>query len=78
MSYYVYLGPLGEVVRHGASFIASKDGFLVGEYNTFREALESLEWKGRAKALGDQIFSASRIGAVYEGTKRKVMRQFYR
>jgi hypothetical protein len=30
MSYYAYLGPLGEVVHHGASFIASKDGFLIG------------------------------------------------
>jgi hypothetical protein len=49
MSYYVYLGPLGEVVRHGASFIASKDGFLIGEYDTFGEAMESLAWKGRTK-----------------------------
>ena len=49
MSYYAYLGPLGEVVRHGASFIASKDGFLIGTYNTFGGAMESLEWKGRTK-----------------------------
>ena len=49
MSYYAYLGPLGEVVRHGASFIASKDGFLIGTYNTFGEAMESLAWKGRTK-----------------------------
>ena len=47
MSYYAYLGPLGEVVRHGAPFIASKDGFLIGTYNTFGEAMESLAWKGR-------------------------------
>ena len=51
MSYYLYLGPLGEVVRHGASFIASKDGFLIGTYNTFGEAIESLAWKGRTKAF---------------------------
>jgi hypothetical protein len=37
MSYYAYLGPLGEVVRHGASFIAARDGFLIGTYNTFGE-----------------------------------------
>jgi hypothetical protein len=49
MSYYAYLGPLGEVVRHGASFIASKDGFLIGTYNPFGEAMESLAWKGRTK-----------------------------
>jgi len=36
MSYYAYLGPLGEVVRHGASFIASKDGFLIGSEHTTR------------------------------------------
>ncbi len=50
MSYYVYLGPLGEIVRHDASFTASKDGFLIGTYVTFGEAMESLAWKGRAKA----------------------------
>jgi hypothetical protein len=47
-----YLGPLGEVVRHGASFIASKDGFPIETYNTFREAMESLAWKGRTKHFG--------------------------
>jgi hypothetical protein len=36
------LGPLGEVVRHEASFIASKDGFLIGAYDTFGEAMEAL------------------------------------
>jgi hypothetical protein len=51
MSYYAYLGPLGEVVRHGASFVASKDGFPIGTYSTFGEALESLAWKGRTKAF---------------------------
>jgi hypothetical protein len=39
LSYYAYLGPLGEVVRHEAFFIASKDGFLIGEYETFQEAM---------------------------------------
>ena len=51
MSYYAYLGPLGEVVRHGASFIASRDGFLIGTYKTFGEAMESLTWKGGTKAF---------------------------
>jgi hypothetical protein len=51
MSYYAYLGPLGEVVRNGASFMALKDGFLIGTYNTFGEAMESLAWKGRTKAF---------------------------
>jgi hypothetical protein len=51
MSYYAYLGPLGEVVRHGASFIASKDGFLIGTYNPFGEAMKSLAWKGRTKSI---------------------------
>jgi hypothetical protein len=51
MSYYAYLGPLGEVVRDGASFMALKDGFLIGTYNTFGETMESLAWKGRTKAF---------------------------
>jgi hypothetical protein len=50
MNYYVYLGALGEVVRHGVFFCASRDGFLLGEYDTFQEAMDSLEWKGRPKA----------------------------
>ncbi len=50
MSYYAYLGPLGEVVRDGLSFVASKDGFPIGTYGTLQEAMASLEWKGRAKA----------------------------
>jgi hypothetical protein len=45
MSYYVYLGPLGEVVRDEASFIASKDGFLIGTYDTFGKAMEDLASK---------------------------------
>jgi hypothetical protein len=38
-------------VSQGASFIASKDGFLIGAYNTLAEAMESLAWKGRTKAF---------------------------
>ena len=49
MSYYLYLGPLGEVVRDEASFIASKDGFLIGTYDRFGEAMEALAWKGRER-----------------------------
>jgi hypothetical protein len=48
--HYPYLGPLGEVVRHGQTFSASKNAFPVGTYNTFGEAMASLEWKGRVKA----------------------------
>jgi len=48
MSYYAYLGP---VVPHKASFIASKDGFSIGTYSTFGEALKWLAWKERTKAF---------------------------
>jgi hypothetical protein len=51
-NYYAYQGPLGEVVRDGVFFFASKDGFPIGTYNTFEEAMASLAWKGRAKAPG--------------------------
>ncbi len=50
MSYYAYLGPLGEVGRDGLSFLASKDGFPIGTHGTLQEAMASLEWKGREKA----------------------------
>jgi len=50
-SYYAYQGPLGEVVCDEVSFLASKDGFPVGTYKTYEEAMESLAWKGRAKPL---------------------------
>ena len=36
-------GPLGQVVHNGPFYCASKDGFLIGTYNTFGEAMESLE-----------------------------------
>jgi hypothetical protein len=49
MNYYLYFGPLGEVVRHEASFIASKDGFPIGTYDTLGEAMEALAWKGRER-----------------------------
>jgi hypothetical protein len=50
-SYYAYLGPLGQVVCDEVSFFASKDGFPIGTYKSYEEAIESLEWKGRAKPL---------------------------
>ena len=50
-SYYAHHGPLGEVVCDEVSFLASKDGFPVGTYKTYEEAMESLAWKGRAKPL---------------------------
>jgi hypothetical protein len=37
--YIIYQGPLGQVVHRGG-FFASKDGFPVGTYNTFEEAME--------------------------------------
>jgi len=49
-NHYAYRGPLGEVVRHGQTFSAWKDAFPIGTYETLQEAMESLEWKGRAKA----------------------------
>ena len=54
-SHYQYQGPLGEVVRHGISFVASKDGFPVGTYNSFHEAMALLAWKGRIKARGYRV-----------------------
>jgi hypothetical protein len=50
-SYYAYHGPIGEVVSDEVSSSALKDGFPIGRYDTYEEALESLAWKGRAKAL---------------------------
>ena len=50
--YYAYLGPLGQVVCDQVAFFASKDGFPIGTYNSYEEAIESLAWKGRGKAGG--------------------------
>jgi hypothetical protein len=47
--YILYQGPLGLVVHRGG-FVASKDGFPIGTYNTFEEAMESLVWIDRPKA----------------------------
>ena len=41
----------GQVVCDEVSFFASKDGFPIGTYNSYEEAMESLAWKGRAKPL---------------------------
>jgi len=49
MGYYAYLGPLGEVVRHRASFIASKDGFLIGTYERSGRLWRSLRGKEELK-----------------------------
>ena len=49
--YYTYLGPLGQIVCDEVSFFASKDGFPIGTYNWYEEAIESLAWKGRVKPL---------------------------
>ena len=47
---YRYQGPLGKILHSGRYFFASKDGLLLGTYNTFEEALESLVWRERLKA----------------------------
>jgi hypothetical protein len=49
-THLVYQGPLGEIVCQQAAFFASKNGFPVGTYHTFEEAMASLAWKGRVKA----------------------------
>jgi hypothetical protein len=46
----VYEGPLGQIVSQQPSYLATKDGFPIGTYNTFEEAMEILAWKGRTKA----------------------------
>jgi hypothetical protein len=63
-NYYAYQGPLGEVVRDGVFFFASKDGFPIGTYKTFEEAMASLAWKGRAKAPGYSLFTRECPAAV--------------
>jgi hypothetical protein len=56
-NYYAYHGPLGDVVRDGVFFFASKDGFPIGTFNTFEAAMASLEWKARVKAQGYSLFT---------------------
>jgi hypothetical protein len=56
-NFYAYQGPLGEIVRDGVFFFASKNGFPIGIYNTFEEAMASLAWKGRVKAPGYSLFT---------------------
>ena len=50
-THLIYQGPLGLVVYEGASFFASKDGFPIGAFDTLEEAMETLAWKARPKAL---------------------------
>lgn len=59
-NYYAYQGPLGDVVRDGIVFLASRDGFPIGIYNSFEEAMASLAWKGRVKATGYSLFKGER------------------
>jgi hypothetical protein len=51
--WYAYQCPLGQVVHNGRFFFASKDEFLIGTYNTFEEAMESLVYKERLKAQAE-------------------------
>jgi hypothetical protein len=50
LTHLVYEGPLGQIVCQKPSYLATKDGFPIGTYNTFEEAMEILAWKGRTKA----------------------------
>jgi hypothetical protein len=47
--HYSYHGPLGEVSHSGRYYFAWKEGFLIGTYKTFEEAMESLVWRERLK-----------------------------
>jgi hypothetical protein len=49
-THVLYQGSFGQIVRQQASFFASKNGFPIGTYGTFEEAMESLAWKGRDRA----------------------------
>jgi hypothetical protein len=46
----LYQGPLGLIVCQKASFFASKNGFPIGTYDTFEEAMAALVGKGSDKA----------------------------
>jgi hypothetical protein len=50
-THLLYQGSFGQIVCQQASFLASKNGFPIGTYGTFEEAMESLAWKGRVKSL---------------------------
>jgi hypothetical protein len=47
--WYVYDGPLGEIVHRGRYFFAWKEGRRIGIYGILEEALESLEESERLK-----------------------------
>jgi hypothetical protein len=50
MNQYSYHGPLGEVSQSERYYLAWKEGHLIGTFQTFEEAMESLVWKERLKA----------------------------
>jgi hypothetical protein len=41
----VYWGILGKIIHNGQKFVAWKDGFWIGTYDTLVEALETLVWR---------------------------------
>jgi hypothetical protein len=63
-SYYAYLGPLGEVVRHGAAFFASKDGFLIGTYDTLGELWSPLSGKKERNPSEINFLEYTRLGVI--------------
>jgi hypothetical protein len=48
-THLLYQGSFGQILCQQASFFASKNGFLIGTYGTFEDAMETLAWKGRDK-----------------------------
>lgn len=67
-NHYAYYGPLGEVVRHGRTFFARKDGFLIATHDTFEEAMAALAWKGRVKATS---LEANRVDGCGSKSRRQ-------
>jgi hypothetical protein len=49
-THLLYQGPRGRIVCQKASFFASKNGFPIGTYDTFEEAMAALAGKGSDKA----------------------------
>ena len=49
-THLLYQGPLGLIVCQKASFFASMNGFPIGTYDTFEEAMATLAGKVSGKA----------------------------
>jgi len=62
--HYPYRGPLGEVVRHGKIFFASKDSFPVGKYTPAYEDDHGFYFEASRKVLVDDIATYAFDGGV--------------